>query len=43
MLAAIRAGDADNARSAMRMHLINSKQRLLRELETGREGSTAGG
>lgn len=36
VLAAIRAGDADNARSAMRMHLINSKQRLLRELETGR-------
>lgn len=36
VLAAIRAGDADNARSAMRMHLINSKQRLLRELEIGR-------
>ncbi len=43
VLAAIRAGDADNARSAMRMHLLNSKQRLLRELESGREGSTAGG
>lgn len=33
VFSAISAGDGDNARSAMRMHLVNSKQRLLRELE----------
>ena len=32
---AIHNSDADNARSAMRLHLMNSKQRLLRELEAG--------
>lgn len=37
VLTGIRNADADTARSAMRMHLINSKQRLLRELEVGRE------
>ncbi len=39
VLAGIRAGDADNARGAMRMHLINSKQRLMRELEPGHDAT----
>lgn len=39
VLASIRAGDADNARGAMRMHLINSKQRLTRELADGQRAA----
>ncbi|KKB06730.1 GntR family transcriptional regulator [Devosia geojensis] len=35
---AIQAGDSENARSAMRLHLVNSKQRLMRELESGKTG-----
>lgn len=33
ILSAIRSGDSDNARSAMRLHLVNSKQRLSQTLE----------